>query len=248
MYKCEKCLKNFTTKQNLQVHGKSCKGYQIITSHKCDFCLKTYSEKRSLQVHLDTCKKKKEKDNLDLNAKIDKLQEAINKIANKPQTIIDNRVVNINILNKMISYGCEPLDLSLERFSNLASINYTYETLSKCRIYRDLIKPYYSNSDGKVCVLLTDKERMKIKAIDENFNIVTQDPEFIVTNLFKKSDVIKERTNQYLDKTDFENYHLIQKGSNCITDHIKLRKHTKNTKSDLLDKIKPEIVIKFIED
>ena len=101
MYKCEKCLKNFSSKQNLQVHGKSCKGHQIITSHKCDFCLKPYSSKYNLEVHLDTCKKKKEKDNLDLNAKIDKLQEAINKIANKPQTIInDNRVVNnITILN-----------------------------------------------------------------------------------------------------------------------------------------------------
>ena len=248
MYMCEKCLKNFTTKQNLQVHGKSCKGYQIITSHKCDFCLKTYSEKRSLQVHLDTCKKKKEKNDLDLSAKIDKLQETINKIANKPQTIIDNRVVNINILNKLISYGCEPLDLSLERFNELASINYTYETLSKCRIFKDLIKPYYSNSDGKVCALLADKERMKIKAIDKNFNVVTQDPEFIVTNLFKKSDVVKERTKMYIDNTSFENYSLIQKANNCINDHIKLRKHKKNSKSVFLDKIEPEIVIKFIED
>jgi hypothetical protein len=248
MYKCEKCLKNFSSKQNLQVHGKSCKGHQIITSHKCIFCLKTYSSKQNLEVHLDTCKKKKEKNDLDLSAKIDKLQETINKIANKPQTIIDNRVVNINILNKLISYGCEPLDLSLERFNELASINYTYETLSKCRIFKDLIKPYYSNSDGKVCALLADKERMKIKAIDKNFNVVTQDPEFIVTNLFKKSDVVKERTKMYIDNTSFENYSLIQKANNCINDHIKLRKHKKNSKSVFLDKIEPEIVIKFIED
>jgi hypothetical protein len=147
----------------------------------------------------------------------------------------------------MISYGCEPLDLSLERFNELASINYSYETLSKCRIFKDLIKPYYSNSDGKVCALLADKERMKIKAIDKNFNVVTQDPEFIVTNLFKKSDVVKDRTKTYLDKTDFENYHLIQKANNCINDHIKLRKHEKNSKSVFLYKKEPEIVIKFIE-
>jgi hypothetical protein len=69
-----------------------------------------------------------------------------------------------------------------------------------------------------------------------------------VTNLFKKSDVVKDRTKTYLDKTDFENYHLIQKGNNCITDHIKLRKHTKNSKSVFLYKKEPEIVIKFIED
>jgi len=248
MYKCEKCLKNFTSKQNLQVHGNVCKGHQIITSHKCIFCLKQYSSKYNLEVHLDTCKKRKEKNDLDLNAKIDKLQEAINNIANKPQTIINDNRVNITILNKMISYGCEPLDLSLERFNELASINYTYETLSKCRIFKDLIKPYYSNSDGKVCGLLADKERMKIKAIDKNFNVVTQDPEFIVTNLFKKSDVVKDRTKTYLDKTDFENYHLIQKANNCINDHIKLRKHEKNSKSVFLYKKEPEIVIKFIED
>ena len=248
MYKCEKCLKNFTSKQNLQVHGNVCKGHQIITSHKCIFCLKQYSSKYNLEVHLDTCKKRKEKNDLDLNAKIDKLQEAIKDIANKPQTIINDNRVNITILNKMISYGCEPLDLSLERFNELASINYTYETLSKCRIFKDLIKPYYSNSDGKVCGLLADKERMKIKAIDKNFNVVTQDPEFIVTNLFKKSDVVKDRTKTYLDKTDFENYHLIQKANNCINDHIKLRKHEKNSKSVFLYKKEPEIVIKFIED
>jgi hypothetical protein len=243
---CEKCLKNFTSKRNLQSHRNVCKGHQIITSHKCIFCLKSYSSKYNLEVHLDTCKKRKEKNDLDLNAKIDKLQEAIKEIANKPQnTIINN---NLTIVNKLISYGCEPLDLSLERFNELASINYTYETLSKCRIFKDLIKPYYSNSDGKVCALLADKERMKIKAIDKNFNVVTQDPEFIVTNLFKKSDVVKDRTKTYLDKTDFENYHLIQKANNCITDHIKLRKHTKNSKSVFLYKKEPEIVIKFIED
>ena len=249
MYRCEKCLKNFSSKRNLQSHGNVCKGHQIITPHKCIFCLKTYSSKYNLEVHLDTCKKKKEKNDLDLNAKIDKLQEAINKIANKPQTIInDNRVVNITILNKMISYGCEPLDLSLKRFDELASINYTYETLSKFRIFKDLIKPYYSNSDGKMCALLADKERMKIKAIDENFNIVTQDPEFIVTNLFKKSKVMKDRTKTYLDKTDFENYPIIQKANNAINDPVKLKKHYKNFKSTHLDKTQPEIVIKFIED
>jgi hypothetical protein len=248
MYKCEKCLKNFSSKRNLQSHGNVCKGHQIITPHKCIFCLKTYSSKYNLEVHLDTCKKKKEKDNLDLKSEIKELKEAINKIANKPQTIINDNRVNITILNKMISYGCEPLDLSLKRFDELASINYTYETLSKFRIFKDLIKPYYSNSDGKMCALLADKERMKIKAIDENFNIVTQDPEFIVTNLFKKSKVMKDRTKTYLDKTDFENYPIIQKANNAINDPVKLKKHYKNFKSTHLDKTQPEIVIKFIED
>jgi hypothetical protein len=249
MYMCEKCEKNFTTKQNLKVHGKSCKGHKIITSHKCDFCGKMLSTKHKLNCHLDTCKKRKEKHDIDLKAEIKELKEAIKEIANKPQTIINN---NLTIVNKLISYGCEPLDLSLERFNELATINYTYETLSKCRIFKDLIKPYYSNSDGKVCALLADKERMKIKAIDKNFNVVTQDPEFIVTNLFKKSDVVKERTKMYIDNTSFENYSLIQKANNCINDHIKLRKHKKNSKSVFLYKIQPEpepeIQIRFIED
>ena len=250
MYRCEKCLKNFSSKRNLQSHGNVCKGHQIITPHKCVFCLKTYSSKYNLEVHLDTCKKKKEKNELDLNAKIDKLQEAINKIANKPQTIInnDNRIVNINILNKMISYGCEPINLSLDKFDGITDTDYTFETLSNFTVYKDLVKPYYSNSHGKMCALLVDKERMKIKAIDENFNIVTHDPEFIVTNLFKKSKVMKDRTKTYLNKTDFENYHIIQKANNAINDPIKLKKHMKNFKSTFLDRIKPEIVIKFIED
>jgi hypothetical protein len=246
---CEKCLKNFSCKRNLQVHGNVCKGHQIITPHKCIFCLKIYSTKQHLNTHLDTCKKKKEKNDLDLNAKIDKLQEAIKEIANKPQTTInninnDNRVNNINIL---ISYGCEPIDLSLERFEGIADIKYTYDTLSKFRIFKDLIKPYYSNPEGEMCALLSDKERMKIKAIDENFNIVTHDPEFIVTNLFKKSKVMKERTKTYLDRTEFENYSLVKKANDAINDPVKLKKHIKNFKSTFLDKKEPEIEIKFIE-
>ncbi len=33
MYKCEKCLKNFSSKRNLQSHGNVCKGHQISTPH-----------------------------------------------------------------------------------------------------------------------------------------------------------------------------------------------------------------------
>jgi hypothetical protein len=78
---CEKCLKNFTSKRNLQSHGNVCKGHQISTPHKCDFCLKSYSSKFNLQVHLDTCKKKKEKN--DQDKKKNEIQEIVNATVNK---------------------------------------------------------------------------------------------------------------------------------------------------------------------
>ncbi len=59
MHMCEKCLKNFSSKRNLQSHGNVCKGHQISSPHKCIFCLETYSSKQRLNTHLDTCKKKK---------------------------------------------------------------------------------------------------------------------------------------------------------------------------------------------
>jgi len=80
-FKCEKCLKNFTCKRNLQSHGNVCKGHQILTPYKCLFCLKTYSSKQRLNTHLDTCKKKKEKDEQD--KKKNEIKEIVNTTFNK---------------------------------------------------------------------------------------------------------------------------------------------------------------------
>ena len=253
MHMCEKCLKNFTSKRNLQVHGKSCKGHQISSPHKCDFCLKSYATKQNLEVHLDTCKKKKEKNDLDLNAKIDKLQEVINKIANKPQTIInnDNRV-NITIINKLIAYGCEPLDLSLERFDKVTDENYDFRTLTNFRIFPDIIAKFYSNDKGKICSYLSDADRIKIKSINEDCKLVIDDPESMITKYFSKSKVLRDKTNEFINNNDImfhSNRETINRAVTALSDRIALKKHLKKYKSNFITKnSQPEIQIRFIED
>jgi len=248
---CEKCLKNFTTKQNLKAHGKSCKGHQISSPHKCNFCLKSYATKQNLEVHLETCKKKKEKNDLDLNAKIDKLQEVINKIANKPQTIINN---NITIINNLLAYGCEPLDLSLERFNKVTDENYDFRTLTNFRIFPDIIAKFYSNDKGKICSYLSDVDRIKIKSINEDCKIIIDDPESIITKYFSKSKVLRDRTNEFINNNDImfhSNRDTINRAVTALSDRVALKKHLKKYKSNFITKNsvieKPEIQIRFIE-
>ncbi len=255
MYKCEKCLKNFSSKRNLQSHGNVCKGHQISTPHKCLFCLKTYSSKFNLQVHLDVCKKKKEKNDLDLRAEIKELKEAIKENANRPQTIInnDNRV-NITIINKLIAYGCEPLDLSLERFDKVTDENYDFRTLTNFRIFPDIIAKFYSNDKGKICSYLSDADRIKIKSINEDCKLVIDDPESMITKYFSKSKVLRDRTNEFINNNDImfhSNRETINRAVTALSDRVALKKHLKKYKSNFITKNsaieQPEIQIRFID-
>ena len=250
---CEKCEKNFTTKQNLKVHGKSCKGHKIITSHKCDFCGKMLSTKHKLNCHLDTCKKKKEKNDLDLRAEIKELKEAIKENAKRPQTIInnDNRV-NITVVNNLIAYGCEPLDLSLERFDKVTDENYDFRTLTNFRIFPDIIAKFYSNDKGKICSYLSDVDRLKIKSINEDCKLVIDDPESMITKYFSKSKVLRDKTNEFINNNDImfhSNRETINRAVTALSDRIALKKHLKKYKSNFITKnSQPEIQIRFIED
>ena len=248
---CEKCLKNFTSKRNLQSHRNVCKGHQIITSHKCIFCLKSYSSKYNLEVHLDTCKKRKEKNDLDLRAEIKELKEAIKENANRPQTIINN---NITIINNLLAYGCEPLDLSLERFNKVTDENYDFRTLTNFRIFPDIIAKFYSNDKNKICSYLSDVDRVKIKSINEDCKIIIDDPESIITKYFSKSKVLRDKTNEFINNNDImfhSNRDTINRAVTALSDRVALKKHLKKYKSNFITKNsaieKPEIQIRFIE-
>ena len=259
MHMCEKCLKNFTCKQNLQSHGNVCKGHQILTPHKCLFCLKTYSSKQRLNTHLDTCKKKKEKDEQD--KKKNEIKEIVNATVNKlvekgfGNTIInnDNRV-NITVVNNLLSYGCEPIDLSLERFNKVTDENYDFRTLTNFRIFPDIIAKFYCNDKGKICSYLSDADRVKIKSINEDCKLVIDDPESIITKYFSKSKVLRDRTNEFINNNDImfhSNRDTINRAVTALSDRIALKKHLKKYKSNFITKNsiieKPEIKIRFIE-
>jgi hypothetical protein len=259
MHMCEKCLKNFTSKQNLQSHGNVCKGHQILTPHKCLFCLNSYSSKQRLNTHLDTCKKKKEKN--DQDKKKNEIQEIVNATVNKlvekgfGNTIInnDNRV-NITVVNNLIAYGCEPIDLSLERFDKVTDENYDFRTLTNFRIFPDIIAKFYCNDKGKICSYLSDADRVKIKSINEDCKIIIDDPESIITKYFSKSKVLRDRTNEFINNNDImfhSNRDTINRAVTALSDRIALKKHLKKYKSNFITKnsiiYKPEIQIRFIE-
>lgn len=255
MHMCEKCLKNFTSKRNLQSHGNVCKGHQILTPHKCLFCLNSYSSKQRLNTHLDTCKKKKEKNDLELRAEIKELKEAIKENAKRPQTIInnDNRV-NITVVNNLLAYGCEPIDLSLERFDKVTDENYDFRTLTNFRIFPDIIAKFYSNDKNKICSYLSDVDRVKIKSINEDCKIIIDDPESIITKYFSKSKVLRDRTNEFINNNDImfhSNRDTINRAVTALSDRIALKKHLNKYKSNFITKNsiieQPEIQIRFIE-
>ncbi len=259
MYKCEKCLKNFTTKQNLQSHGNVCKGHQISTPHKCDFCLNSYSSKQRLNTHFDTCKKKKEKDEQD--KKKNEIQEIVNATVNKlvekgfGNTINNyNNFTNNTVVNNLIAYGCEPLDLSLERFDKVTDENYDFRTLTNFRIFPDIISKFYSNDKGKICSYLSDADRLKIKSINEDCKLIIDDPESMITNYFSKSKVLRDKTNEFISNNDImfhPNRDTISRAVTALSDRVALKKHLKKYKSNFITKNstieKPEIQIRFIE-
>jgi hypothetical protein len=259
MFVCETCKKTFARKENLKIHGNVCKGYEIITPHKCNFCLKFYSTKYNLNTHLDTCKKKKT--NKKGLTKIEKIKkkleekerriERLEKLNNiqPSQSIInnniinnDNRVTNNTVVNNLILAGAEPLDLSLERFLKIVDKNYTYETLAKFRLFVDLIKPFYSNEQGKVVAVLTDVDRMKIKCLDLESKPVTHSPEDI-TAMFK-NDIVLNKTNEYISQLKEEDKNLGLKARRATTDSKKMKSHVSNNNSTFLKK---NANIRFVE-
>ncbi len=247
---CETCKKTFSTKQKLQNHGKVCKGYEFITPYKCNFCLKYLSEKRNLNLHLETCKKKEKKKEVDMKTEIRELKDTILELKetiknNKPTNITnnnDNRVTNNTVVNNLIIAGAEPLNLSLDRFLEIVSKNYTYDTLAKFRLFVDLIKPFYSNDQGKVVAVLSDVDRMNIKCLDMESKPVSHSPEDISAML--NNEIIINKTNDYLSQLKNEDLNLALKCRRAITDSRKLKNHLSNNKSSFLKKAK----IKFIED
>lgn len=251
MNECNSCKKTFYSKQKLKNHGNVCKGYEFITPYRCNFCLKYISTKFNLRVHLGTCKNKSLKKESDMKTEIKELKDTILELKetiknNKPSSITnnnDNRVTNNTVVNNLIIAGAEPLNLSLDRFLEIVSKNYTYDTLAKFRLFVDLIKPFYSNDQGKVVAVLTDVDRMNIKCLDVESKPVTHSPDDISSML--KNDIVLNKTNEYISQLKDEDMNLALKCRRAITDSRKLKHHMSNNKNSFLKK---NVKIRFIED
>lgn len=196
-FPCEKCNHIFNRKSNLKRHLEKCKGNVEIYS--CDGCGKQYSMEKFFLEHRKNCN---ENQLNTLHRKIDKLSSDITELkSQKPinQTIINNITNNKYVQNNMILYGLEPLDLSQERFNEIIDKDYTYQVYTDYGIVDNVFLKFFSNEEGKVCVMLSDRDRMRLKCIDKNVGITYHDPKSMV-GMCKSSEPLKLKNKEYEEK------------------------------------------------
>jgi hypothetical protein len=224
-FKCEYCLKYYTTKQNLQVH-------------KEDIC----KVKKNKEKLFETKLKLKDQEIEFLKEQLKAAPKVIN------NTNIINNITNNKTVNKYILlYGMEPLDLSQKRFDNIIEDKYTYMTHVNCKLVPEIILKFLSNDKDKIVGLLTDENRMKIKCIDEKLKIQTFDPQSFV-DLCKASKPMENKTKEYIDKNDSEHKEGVTKGTTLRKDASTLISKMKEHKHKFLQKNKKRSLAQIEDD
>ena len=166
--------------------------------------LTTIEEKTSVEVPLI-------EDSLESqNKKIEKLALEIAELKKKPsivvnKTVINNIIKNKYVQNNMLLYGLKPLDLSQERFNEIVDNKYSYKVYTNYGIVKDVFLNFFSNEEGEVCVMLSDRDRMKLKCIDKDKGIIYHDPKSMV-GMCTSSEPLKEKTKEYEDKLTMNVY------------------------------------------
>lgn len=197
-FKCDNCSRSFKLKHHLKDHVnmKVCVPSEIL---KCNVCDKEYTCEKYFIDHVKNCKNPNNNEVAKLNKKVDKIASDIEELKKrKPvvnQTVINNKYVQ----NNMILYGMEPLDLSQQRFDEIVDKNYTYQVYTSYGIVKDVFLSFFSNEEGKVCVMLSDRDRMKLKCIDKEKGIIYHDPKSMV-GMCGSSDQLKEKTKEYQEQ------------------------------------------------
>ena len=170
-FPCEICGYVFGRSYHLNRHKTICKPVEEKKVYSCDGCGKHYSMEKIFLKHKKNCT---ERQLNTLHKKIDKMSLDITELkSQKPvnQTIINNITNNKYVQNNMILYGMEPLDLSQERFDEIVDKDYTYQVYTNYGIVENVFLKFFSNEEGKVCVMLSDRDRMRLKCIDKNTGI-----------------------------------------------------------------------------
>jgi hypothetical protein len=96
----------------------------------------------------------------------------------------------------MLLYGLKPLDLSQERFNEIVDNKYSYKVYTNYGIVKDVFLNFFSNEEGEVCVMLSERDRMKLKSIDKDKGVIYHDPKSIV-GMCSSSEPLKEKTKEY---------------------------------------------------
>ncbi len=210
IYTCEGCYKEYTMKSIFLKHINACK----IREEKIKVKL---PEKQPITEEVPVTEEQPKpdvkeesisstiEDSLESqNKKIEKLALEIAELKKKPsivvnKTVINNIIKNKYVQNNMLLYGLKPLDLSQERFNEIVDNKYSYKVYTNYGIVKDVFLNFFSNEEGEVCVMLSDRDRMKLKCIDKDKGIIYHDPKSMV-GMCTSSEQLKEKTKEYEDK------------------------------------------------
>ncbi len=210
-YTCERCQKKYTMKSIYLKHIAACTitlnkipveptskeddNIEQVSGENQDTSIK--DEKTRVIEPLNNIEENLEKQ----NKKIEKLALEIAELKKKPsivvnKTVINNIIKNKYVQNNMLLYGLKPLDLSQERFNEIVDNKYSYKVYTNYGIVKDVFLNIFSNEEGEVCVMLSDRDRMKLKCIDKDKGIIYHDPKSMV-GMCSSSEPLKEKTKEY---------------------------------------------------
>ena len=225
-FPCDVCGYVFGRSYHLNRHKIGCKKSEEKKEeiYSCDGCGKEYFIEKHFLKHKENCSSIQ----LDvLHQKIDKLSSDVSEIKERKQIINQTVINNKYVQNNMILYGMEPLDLSQQRFDEIVDKNYTYPVYTSYGIVKDVFLSFFSNEEGKVCVMLSDRDRMKLKCIDKEKGLIYHDPKSMV-GMCGSSTPLKEKTKEYEEQLTTNVYG--EPNSVNIEDALKRRNAVKDEK------------------
>jgi hypothetical protein len=207
IYTCEGCSKEYTMKSIFLKHIDACKireekiRVKIAEQQPITEEVPVSEEQPIPDVKEESISSTIEDSLESQNKKIEKLASEIAELKKKPQIVVNKTVINNIIKNKyvqnnMLLYGLKPLDLSQERFNEIVDNKYSYKVYTNYGIVKDVFLNFFSNEEGEVCVMLSDRDRMKLKCIDKDKGVIYHDPKSIV-GMCSSSEPLKEKTKEY---------------------------------------------------
>ncbi len=140
MYSCEKCNLKFKTyngfwKHNKNKHNDPATNTDTTYKHKCSYCTNTYKHKQSKWAHERTCKASKEVNFETLQKELNEVKTELDRVKNKPATIINNNNINKGTINRgpVYNFLTKPGEENINMLSE-TEIEYIMEQEMNCLI------------------------------------------------------------------------------------------------------------------
>jgi hypothetical protein len=141
MYSCEKCNLKFKTyngfwKHNKNKHNDNSSNTDLSYKHKCSYCSNTYKHKQSKWAHERSCKESNIPINLEtLQKELNEVKSELDRVKNKPATIINNNNINKGTINRgpVYNFLTKPGEENLNMLSE-TEIEYIMEQEMNCLI------------------------------------------------------------------------------------------------------------------